>query len=131
MNQLHLPPRAFDAQAVWLEAVTAEERELAATYNTALYRFYDASNALLYVGISRSLPDRWNWHRCRTDWYARAHSVALSFYPSRRDAFRAEAAAIRTQHPQFNILRSRTRSVYPSADDPNWAPPQPEFPSGS
>src|SRR3954462_13489279 len=114
MNQLHLPPRAFDAQAVWLEAVTAEERELAATYNTALYRFYDASNALLYVGICRSLPDRSNWRRWRPDLYARAHAVARSFSPSRRDAFRAEAEAIRTQHPKSNILRSRTRSVYPS-----------------
>lgn len=130
MNQVHLPPRPFDAQAVWLEAVTNEERELAGLYDTALYRFYDADNALLYVGVSRSLPDRWNWHRCRTGWYARARLVSLSFYPSRRDAFCAEAAAIRTQHPLFNILRCRTRSSYPPADDPFWAPPLPEFPSG-
>jgi hypothetical protein len=127
MNQVHLPLRSFDVQAVWLEAVTDEERALAKTYDTALYRFYDKRHVLLYVGVSRSLPDRWNWHRCRTDWYARASLLALSFYPSRYDAFRAEAAAIRTQHPQFNTLRYRTRSTYPAADDPAWAPPPPQF----
>lgn len=130
MNQQHLPLRSFDAQAAWLEAVTGEERTLARTYDSALYRFYDLSGVFLYVGVSRSLPDRWNWHRCRTQWYAHAQYVALSFYSSRDDAFRAEAASIRTHHPEFNAIRCKTRSKYRPADDPAWVPPQPHLPEG-
>lgn len=124
MEPRHLPPRAFDSYAVWLEAVTSEERALAKTYRCALYRFYDADRALLYVGISCNLPNRWDWHRCRTTWYSTARFVAVSFYPERRDALRAESATIRAQSPAFNVLRPKThRSRKHRTDDSQFAAP--------
>jgi predicted GIY-YIG superfamily endonuclease len=124
MKPTHLPLRPFDAGAIWLEAVTDDERELQRTYRCGLYRFYDANRALLYVGISRNLADRWNWHRCKTAWYSRARYVALSFYPQREDAFRSEAAAIRTQNPLFNTQRYKPHlSKKRSGDDSLHAPP--------
>jgi predicted GIY-YIG superfamily endonuclease len=129
MKPTHLPLRPFDADAVWLAAVTNEERELQHAYRCGLYRFYDADRALLYVGISRNLADRWNWHRCKTDWYSRARYVALSFYPDRHDAFRAEASAIRAQNPLFNVLRCKpARSKKDRVDDSLYAPPLARLP---
>lgn len=124
MEPKHLPLRPFNASAVWLEAVTTEERELSRQYRCGLYRFYDTNRVLLYVGISRNFPDRWNWHRCKTSWYSQARYVATSFYPERQDAFRAEAAAIRAQNPLFNVLRCKPhRSKKHRVDDAMHAPP--------
>jgi hypothetical protein len=128
MKPTHLPLRPFDAGAVWLEAVTLKERELQNTYRCGLYRFYDVDHVLLYVGISRNLPDRWNWHRYKTDWYSQARYVAVSFYPEREDAFRAEAATIRTQNPLFNVLRCKPhRSKKHRVDDSLYAAPPAQF----
>jgi hypothetical protein len=129
MEPKHLPLRPFDWGAVWLEAVTAEERELSRQYDCGLYRFYDANQVLLYVGISRNFPDRWNWHRCKTEWYSRARFVTTSFYPTRRDAFRAEASTIRAQNPLFNVLRCKpARSKKDRVDDSLYAPPLARLP---
>jgi hypothetical protein len=35
----------------------------------ALYRMYDAGGDLLYVGISRSLVERWRTHRREAAWW--------------------------------------------------------------
>ncbi|MDG9701713.1 GIY-YIG nuclease family protein [Streptomyces sp. DH37] len=129
MKPRHLPLRPFDPHAVWLEAVTDQERKLqkSAIYGCALYRFYDASRSPLYIGISRNLPDRWNWHRCNTDWQARARYVAVSFYPTRYGAYVAEAAAIRRENPQFNVMRPKPRRGWRAVDESLYIPPPPQL----
>ncbi|WP_327223072.1 GIY-YIG nuclease family protein [Streptomyces platensis] len=130
MEPMHLPLRPFDPHAIWLEAVTDQERGLQRRYDCSLYRFYSADQELLYVGISRNLPDRWNWHRLKTAWYSRARHVAVSFYAERGDAFRAESAAIRTQDPLHNVMRPKPkRAKRDRTDDALHAPPAPDFTS--
>lgn len=132
-DPLHLPARAFDCWAVWLEALTPQERELTLNgprkWATAVYQFFDADHALLYVGVSRSLADRWDYHRCRTAWYSQAKWVALSFYPERHLAFRAENGVIVRDNPQFNVIRPNPRRGRWNTANPLDAPPAVAFPA--
>lgn len=127
MKPRHLPLRLFDRHAVWLEAATNEERTLANEYRCALYRFFDFEGELLYAGISKDLPTRWDWHRCRTAWYSQAQYLAVSFYPERAEAERAEAACIRREQPQFNKSRPKSRPGWRAEDDVLFAPPPAQF----
>ena len=69
----------------------------------ALYRFYDARETLLYVGISNDPRRRWKEHAQTKAWYPEVHHQALTWYDSERSARRAETRAIRQESPRFNI----------------------------
>ena len=62
-----------------------------------MYRFYDSDGSLLYLGISLDALRRVDQLVARME---------VEHFPagvSRRDMERAEAAAIRLEHPRFNI----------------------------
>jgi hypothetical protein len=61
---------------------------------TTLYRFYDASGVLLYVGITCKPYLRFATHRKRTDWWELADSCQLERFPTRAAALGAETDAI-------------------------------------
>jgi hypothetical protein len=89
---------------------------------TALYRFYDASENLLYVGITNDPWRRWRQHVQEKSWYPQVKHQAVTWYDSRIAAEAAEYAAIRCQHPRFNVAGA----VRPVADEvPAEPAPQP------
>lgn len=69
-----------------------------------LYRFFDSSGQLLYVGITDDPKIRWGSHaRHSTDgWWARVCVVHTEWLPSRSAAEAAEIAAIRLEGPLHN-----------------------------
>lgn len=74
-----------------------------------LYRFW-AGDDLLYTGISNCLPRRLEEHsgfgsygEVRKSWWEEATHVTLEHYASRSSVLKAEAAAIRSEHPRYNI----------------------------
>jgi hypothetical protein len=69
---------------------------------TALYRPYDASDVLLYVGVSDQPGRRGGRHRKRSSWAEFAVRTDLTWFPTRADAERAEVEAIKTESPLFN-----------------------------
>lgn len=69
----------------------------------ALYRFYDATESLLYVGISNDPRRRWKEHARDKAWYPQVRHQALTWYENEPLARRAEDAAIRQERPHFNI----------------------------
>lgn len=75
----------------------------AAETRTALYRFYDAREALLYVGITDDPWRRWREHVREKPWYPQVKHQATTWYDTEREARRAETRAIRTERPRFNI----------------------------
>lgn len=77
---------------------------------TALYRHFDASDRLLYVGISLSAVQRLAQHRTGAKWFDQIARVDVQWLPSREDALAAESEAIRTERPQHNIAGTSTRS---------------------
>lgn len=71
---------------------------------TALYRFYDAHENLLYVGITNKPGRRWQQHMEEKSWYPLVKHQAVTWYDSEAEARRAEALAIRSERPKFNVV---------------------------
>ena len=70
-----------------------------------VYRFFDAEDRLLYVGIARDLGVRFAAHRRRSPWWADAVRGTTVTYPTRADAELAEGIAIHAEHPLHNSSR--------------------------
>lgn len=70
---------------------------------TSLYRFFDATGNLLYVGITRQQKGRFNQHAATKEWWSEVASSTVEHFPTREDALRAEAEAIGTENPRYNI----------------------------
>lgn len=68
----------------------------------AVYRFYDANDRLLYVGISKDPMNRWQEHMGRR-WWADVVSYEVRWHPSRADARTEEKRAMADEDPVYNI----------------------------
>jgi hypothetical protein len=82
---------------------------------TILYRAFDRDGRLLYVGITKDFHLRQNHHKLHRMW-AQEAIWTLESYPSRELALAAEAVAIRSEHPLFNVqhkLRLKLEPVEP------------------
>lgn len=82
---------------------------------TQLYRHFDASGRLLYVGISNDARQRLQQHLKCCDWRARFSSMTVEEHPTRGSAVDAEARAILEEHPIYN--RAGRRKQYPVTFD--------------
>lgn len=69
---------------------------------TALYRRSDADKTLLYIGISDALRTRTSFHIRKSAWFQFATEVEVEWFATRKDAERAETAAIKAERPLFN-----------------------------
>lgn len=69
---------------------------------TALYRFFDADDRLLYVGISDQPIRRWAGHTERR-WWREARTCTVQWYGSRHEAAAAEKHAITHEDPVHNV----------------------------
>lgn len=77
---------------------------------TVLYRFYDASDVLLYVGITQQWEIRMASHRRGAPWWDLAERLTFAVYPDRQAAQDAERAAIKGESPVYNIHRPGWRA---------------------
>lgn len=93
----------------------------------ALYRFFAADGALLYVGITMDPSRRWNEHRSDKPWWSDVATVSVEKFPSRADVERAERDAIVSENPRHNRAgvprpmpatrkRPRGRGIYVSSE---------------
>jgi predicted GIY-YIG superfamily endonuclease len=73
---------------------------------TALYRWYDQDDVLLYVGVSTNVARRAGQHEDKEWWHRVARSTVEQF-ESRGAALDAESRAIREERPLFNIQQQR------------------------
>ena len=74
--------------------------------STALYRHFDASGALLYVGITGDLAARTTWHSKNSAWFPDVRDTTISWIADRSDALVLEAAAIRIERPMHNKVHN-------------------------
>ena len=73
----------------------------------ALYRWYDAADQLLYVGISWILMERTVAHANTQPWWPEIALCRVEWFPTRREAAAAERRAIAEEKPRHNRLRPR------------------------
>ena len=75
---------------------------------TALYRWYDAEGALLYIGITGHLPTRQAIHAKNSAWSEFAALSRVEHHADRATAEAAEVAAILAEMPIFNRQHNDT-----------------------
>jgi hypothetical protein len=71
-----------------------------------LYRFFDASGVLLYVGITYNPPSRFRSHEGDKEWWGQVRTIELEQFISRKAVLHAEREAISTELPLFNVMHS-------------------------
>lgn len=87
----------------------------------ALYRFYAADGELLYIGITASLPTRIGDHRSDKPWWTKVADIKVEHFGDREAVLVAEAVAIRTERPTWNVTHNRaagspTSTITPTLD---------------
>jgi len=78
---------------------------------TALYRFFDASGRLLYIGISLQQVARQRQHRASSEWYQDIARSTVEWHPSRSSAADAERLASQAERPGWNRAFNRKRTA--------------------
>lgn len=80
-----------------------------------LYRFYDAKNVLLYVGLTSDLGTRWKSHANGKSWWSDVAHMTVQRFSSRDELRQAEIEAIQSEKPLYNIQHAgpqkRARAV--------------------
>lgn len=71
----------------------------------ALYRHYDATSKLLYVGVTSDLPKRTATHAKSSDWFGDVATTRVEWCVSREHALALEAVAISFEKPLHNKQR--------------------------
>lgn len=74
-----------------------------------LYRFYSATDELLYIGITNRPPDRFKCHQDSKEWWATVSRIEIENYSSREELAAAERKAIRSENPKFNVQHNGHR----------------------
>lgn len=69
---------------------------------TALYRFYDADDALIYVGVTGELKKRIAAH-ARKPWWPTVARQTVDWHEDRSDALAIETEDILKHRPQWNM----------------------------
>ena len=73
-----------------------------------LYRYYDARNTLLYVGISGALAARDSGHISKSKWMQFTSRSTVERHKTLEGVKKAERSAIRAEHPIFNKAYNST-----------------------
>jgi predicted GIY-YIG superfamily endonuclease len=73
---------------------------------TALYRFYNGDDVLLYVGITNDLDTRIRQHTSGKPWWPAVQRRSVEWFESRVEAEGAEIVAIKTEYPLHNVFHA-------------------------
>lgn len=81
-----------------------------------LYRYYNSSGDLLYVGISLDAVTRLAQHKEKAPWFTQIARIEIEHYESRKECAKAERLAIRREQPLHN------KAFYDFLSDPDEPP---------
>ncbi|NUV65673.1 GIY-YIG nuclease family protein [Streptomyces sp. CAI-121] len=92
---------------------------------TALYRLYDATDRLLYVGISNNPRLRWASHAADKAWWVDVVVREVEWFPERAQAEAEEARLIGSLTPLWNSAPGLPSRSAPRVQRvrPGWEPP--------
>lgn len=70
---------------------------------TAVYRFYDCNDTLIYVGITNNPVKRWALHAYEKPWWKDVALREVEWFPTREEAEAVESQLISTYRPKWNV----------------------------
>jgi predicted GIY-YIG superfamily endonuclease len=73
---------------------------------TAVYRFFDAQDVLLYIGITEDPKSRFASHEALKPWWGDVARHAIEWRETREEAAVAEIEAIQAERPAWNVVGS-------------------------
>ncbi|PZP39393.1 MAG: hypothetical protein DI598_20010 [Pseudopedobacter saltans] len=76
-----------------------------------LYRCFDKTGKLLYVGVSISVLSRICGHKSASDWFDSVETIKIESFKSREEALVAEKKAIIKEMPVNNIQHHSVRKL--------------------
>lgn len=88
-----------------------------ATLPHALYRFYDRTGALLYVGLTADPGSRWKAHARDKPWWLDVTDVRIEHFPDRKTVTEAERVAIQREKPRYNVVHNARHGAVFGLDD--------------
>ncbi len=74
---------------------------------TTLYRYFDSKDKLLYIGISGKPGKRLHEHYKNQPWSGLIARSEFVHYEGRDEALAAEASAIKSEKPKYNVVHNR------------------------
>jgi predicted GIY-YIG superfamily endonuclease len=87
------------------------------TNQHTLYRFFDADDVLLYVGITLNPAARWPRHKRDKPWWYEVRTITTELHPSREAVLQAEQAAIKAEEPRYNVIHNENAArIAPGVD---------------
>jgi hypothetical protein len=78
---------------------------------TSLYRFYDSTGTLLYIGITAQGQGRWYQHQSEKAWWPEVSRATVEHFPDRPSAASAEVDAITAEGPMHNVHHNNGRQA--------------------
>ena len=69
---------------------------------TALYRLYDSTEALLYVGVTGDPRRRFRQHERDKPWWPQVATRDIEWFPDKRSALDTERDTVRNDAPRYN-----------------------------
>jgi len=81
--------------------------------STTLYRMFDGTGQLLYVGISSRAATRFKEHSADKPWWNQVALITTEHFGTRLQAQTAELAAIASEHPIHNIVGQSQEPLAP------------------
>jgi predicted GIY-YIG superfamily endonuclease len=85
----------------------------------ALYRFYDASDVLLYVGITVDPGARFKKHGGDKPWWSEVDRISIDHFATRQEALAAERKAIKEEQPLHNVIHNEFVDAAVTVDQPH------------
>lgn len=80
------------------------ERAARLAGRTALYRLFNTTGELLYVGVTNNLDVRYGAHATEKPWWHEVAERKVVWFESRDEALATETRAINDEKPRYNIL---------------------------
>lgn len=75
---------------------------------TAVYRFFDANDELLYLGVTHDIQQRWGTHERIQPWWLDVARREFVWYDTRAEAEQIEVAATAVEKPRYDRSGRRT-----------------------
>jgi predicted GIY-YIG superfamily endonuclease len=110
-------PTSVGAQPRWIAPNSVPTDDPYAPDSVALYRLFNVAGALLYVGISDAPKRRFQEHAESKRWWYLVSRWTVTWYPDRATATAAEASAIITEVPAYNVAGVPTTTTGATAEE--------------